>query len=419
MEVIVTGRGGGIRNKRPRMLIKLWATLLRLIKNLRRHSRRVIPWVSTIAARWDVEAKNGLLADARVRPYNYSHPLGLDSFAASASLYDDLVNTRAFRRLDSIRFLGGIDYVLVRSPNGSPGNVRFTRLQHSLGVARLALQYAARAGIGNGEARLLFVAALLHDIGHAPLSHSLEPVFEEHFGLTHHIATENIISGRVEIGRELHEILNDHKVDIERVLALISGADSDFNAFFSGPINFDTIEGVSRSKLYGGRSPGTLNPSSILNAAISRASDADRDVVDEFWNQKNEAYKYIINSRSGVLADYACQHFMRANLGKILAVDYYGTEDIMFRKLPGLKQLLSSPSFEAEIGQMVSGPVTYIARTFFVDAKYDFFSRMDKERYKQVRESAVLEIRSTPFDGSDMTKDLFDEHCVRSVEKVL
>lgn len=362
---------------------------------------------------------NLLRTDYRVRTYNHVHPLNVDSFASAASLVHDLINTRAFRRLDSIRFLGGIDYVFVRSPNGTPGNIRYTRRQHSLGVARLALQYAERVGTSNGDARLLFVAALLHDVGHAPLSHSLEPVFEEHFALTHHVATENLIAGRAEIGRDLYDVLREHEIDIDRVLALTSGIDPSFHEFFCGPINFDTLEGVSRSRLYGSYNPSLSNPSSILDAAISRSNAADCDLVDGFWNQKNEAYKYIINSRLGILADFACQHFMRVNIDKMSVDDYYSTEETIFRKLPGLKQLLSSPRFEVEIGRMISEPISYTNRTFFVDAKFDFFARLDRQRYRQSREPAVLEMRTEASPTGEITKDLFDDHCVRTGEDIL
>jgi HD superfamily phosphohydrolase len=94
-------------------------------------------------------------------------------------LFAELVATPAFQRLKSIRFLGGIDYLLVRAPNGAKGNIRYTRYQHSLGVARLALLYCEERGLSFSERRMIWVAALLHDVGHAPLSHSLEPVFQE------------------------------------------------------------------------------------------------------------------------------------------------------------------------------------------------------------------------------------------------
>src|SRR5208337_2078246 len=116
-------------------------------------------------------------------PYNFSDPIDLPRMAGGDPLFVELVETPAFRRLKSIRFLGGIDYLLVRSPNGATRNIRYTRYQHSLGVARLALLYSEQRDLSIAERRTVYVAALLHDVGHAPLSHSLEPIFEQAFGL--------------------------------------------------------------------------------------------------------------------------------------------------------------------------------------------------------------------------------------------
>ena len=132
--------------------------------------------------------------------YDFASPLDADGAQFGDALIDGIMASRAFRRLKGVRFLGGIDYVLVRSPNGS--RARYSRYEHSVGVACLAALHADLRDLSPEDRRLSCAAALLHDIGHAPLSHSLEPVFIEHFGLGHHRATEEIIYGRVAIGRE-------------------------------------------------------------------------------------------------------------------------------------------------------------------------------------------------------------------------
>ena len=175
------------------------------------------------------------------RAYSYSIPL--DPNTSSGDVSSNVLNSCAFRRLMNIRFLGGIDYVLVRSPNGSERGTRYTRYQHSLGVGRLSLQYAKRVALSEADTITLFLAALLHDVGHSPFSHSLEPVFEAEFGLSHHDATKNIICGRVDIGKELYSTLRSGGIDVERVLALVDGEEGVFDNFFGGPINFDTIRG--------------------------------------------------------------------------------------------------------------------------------------------------------------------------------
>jgi HD superfamily phosphohydrolase len=77
-----------------------------------------------------------------LQPYDFSDPVDVKGVTGGDPLFAELVATPAFQRLKSVRFLGGIDYLLVRSPNGIGRNIRYTRYQHSLGVARLALLYS-------------------------------------------------------------------------------------------------------------------------------------------------------------------------------------------------------------------------------------------------------------------------------------
>jgi uncharacterized protein len=99
--------------------------------------------------------------------YKFSAPVELTTLVEEP-LFLELIRTEAFQRLGSVRFLGGIDYLLVRNPNGAPGNTRYTRLQHSLGVARLALGYSSIFELSPNDRQLIVAAALLHDIGHGP-----------------------------------------------------------------------------------------------------------------------------------------------------------------------------------------------------------------------------------------------------------
>jgi hypothetical protein len=342
--------------------------------------------------------------------YNFSEPVDLRAFAGEDSVLIELVATRAFRRLKSIRFLGGIDYLLVRVPNGVSGNIRHTRYQHSLGVAHLALLYSGERYLSVADRRLVCIAALLHDIGHAPLSHSLEPVFKEAFGLDHHRATEDIVTGRVPLGREVYETLRRHHVDIERVIAVISGDEVGHDGFFAGPINFDTIEGILRSQTYAKPNPNIPSPEAVAEAALRRSSERDRAVVDEFWLYKDKVYRYVINSRIGVLADFVCQLFMRRHLDQLTRFDYFLTEAQMFRKLRGLQRLLTSRSFETEVMRELDASISYKVRRFFIDSKGDFFGRDDRNRYQQTKDDRILLPRGIDvLDTTELKQDLFDD----------
>jgi hypothetical protein len=349
----------------------------------------------------DPACRNPLLCDP-------SAPAGPNTAAAPDPLFSELVGTRAFQRLRTIRFLGGIDYLLVRSPNRNKGNVRHTRYQHSLGVARLALLYCDLCGLPASDRRLVFSSALLHDIGHGPLSHSLEPVFKDAFGLEHHQATEDIITGRVPLGREIYDTLRCHHVPIDRILALIAGHEATYHGFFSGPINFDTIEGILRAQSYVKSIQNGPSPEIVTAAALRRSDDSDRDIVDGFWLSKDHVYRYVIHSSAGILADYACALFMHRNLSSMGIEDYFSTESQIFHKLPGLRQLLTSPSFETEILQQADGPIRYKARRFFVEPQADFFARYDNVRYRQASHVRLLAPHSAGAP-QDSTRDLFHD----------
>src|SRR6266699_2891308 len=86
--------------------------------------------------------------------YDYLRPVDVGSLTGEI-LFQELINTRAFKRMRSIRFLGGIDYLLVPTPNGARGNLRHTRFQHSLGVARLAMLFARQRDLPSADRRIL------------------------------------------------------------------------------------------------------------------------------------------------------------------------------------------------------------------------------------------------------------------------
>jgi putative nucleotidyltransferase with HDIG domain len=332
---------------------------------------------------------NFILGD---RPlYKFSAPMELTAFVEEP-LFLNLIRTEAFQRLGSVRFLGGIDYLLVRNPNGAPGNTRYTRLQHSLGVARLALEYSSIFGLATADRQLIVAAALLHDIGHAPLSHSIEPVFRECFAIDHHDATKDIIYGHVEIGRAVYKALRSCSVDIDRLASLVAGKDPEFHAFFSGPINFDTIEGILRTRTFG-NAPGAFAPDVVVDAAINRSSATHQEIVDQFWLYKDQVYRHVINSSLGIFADQVCQAFARRNLKSLEAADYFTDEDALFRKLPGLRQLLTSPDFASEATEYLPETINYTERRFLVDRSADFFSRDDRSRYFQTRKPMTLNVK--------------------------
>ena len=296
-----------------------------------------------------------------------------------------LAQTAAFKRLKGVSFLGAINYSLVRSPDGSRLGTRFTREQHSLGVLKLALIYGECEDLSPSDRRMICAAALLHDIGHPPFSHSMESVWSEEFKIDHHSATQDIICGRVPLGLEVLGVLRAHHVDVEYVAALVAGQVHDFDRFFSGPITFDTIEGISRASQY--ISASSPHPPEIVIAATARESVDDQEVVDGFWNRKDDVYRRVVHSRKGILADFASREALRHHIHEVSIDDYFGDDQMMFKKLPGLKRTLASASMEHEVSTRLGTPSFYTARKYFVDESACFLSRKDTARYRYIKSS--------------------------------
>jgi hypothetical protein len=105
----------------------------------------------------------------------------------------------AFRRLQGIAHYGASAYILPMT---------HTRFTHTLGVFTLAAHFCPTD-------LNLRLAALLHDVGHIPFSHSVERAL----GLDHHLLTVQVIT---EGG--LGEILVQHGFDPQEIFGLIEGA---------------------------------------------------------------------------------------------------------------------------------------------------------------------------------------------------
>lgn len=108
----------------------------------------------------------------------------------------DLIQTKEVQRLRRIKQLGGT-YMVFHTAEHS-------RFSHSLGVYEMARQmiralYHRQMELEEEERLLVLSAALLHDLGHGPFSHSFESVFE----VRHEMFTERIIMEDTEVNRVL------------------------------------------------------------------------------------------------------------------------------------------------------------------------------------------------------------------------
>ena len=229
---------------------------------------------------------------------------------------------------------------------------------------------------------VIHAAALLHDVGDPPLSHSSEPAFKEAFGLDHHGTTRDIIMGRGELGAAVQSVLRMHGIDGRDVAQVVFDETDEVDWFFGGPINFDTIEGIHRV-LYRMEPNGeNQDPATVVDAAIRRETAADRQTVDRFWSDKGRAYGKHLGSADSVAADLICQAAVLHSAEELDRGDFLSTDADLFAKLPELRKTLASEQIMDETHSLLQGHETYTARTYTVDEAGDFHEGEDRERYK-------------------------------------
>ncbi len=189
----------------------------------------------------------------------------IHGFIHADPLEGALINSRPVQRLRSIRQLGFAFLVF-------PG-AEHSRFSHVLGVMCLAGKvYDALAARdqtvldpdpGSPQRRLIRVTALLHDVGHAPYSHSAEGLFED--GIEHEEMTRRLL-GIDEIQRIFDEFGDGlSPVDVSRVLEGPSGdTERVLSQVMSGELDVDKMDYLLRDSLYCGVRYGTFDLDRML-----------------------------------------------------------------------------------------------------------------------------------------------------------
>ena len=302
-------------------------------------------------------------------------------------LLRELLESRPVRRLRRIGFLGAVDRLRSR--------YRHNRYDHSVGVARLALLYAGERELSPHDSRLLSVAGLLHDVGHGPLSHTLEPIFMSRFGICHHKAGFQIIRGESALGPEIPEMLVRHGVDPDEVIAMIDGTHHGRHAFlFSSPVNLDTIEGITRCRSFFMRRKSVVVSAEAIVQAIAERDTLPTQLLDSFWLLKHQMYNSILHHPMGLLYDGLAQAIAKHDIDAFTPRDFLKDEKQLRRSKPRLFALLDwARRFPATLrralpASILSHEITAPTRTFSCNASAALKTSMDLVvRYTQTATS--------------------------------
>ncbi|WP_421721802.1 HD domain-containing protein [Anaerobacillus alkaliphilus] len=167
----------------------------------------------------------------------------------------ELIGTREFQRLRRIRQLG-TTYTTFHG-------AEHTRFNHSLGVyeimRRIIDNFEGRDHWDDSERLVCLSAALLHDIGHGPFSHSFEKVFHT----DHEEWTRRIILGNTQINKILKMAGNDFPMKVSNVIAK-TYPNKLVVSLISSQIDADRMDYLQRDAYYTGVSYGHFDMERIL-----------------------------------------------------------------------------------------------------------------------------------------------------------
>ncbi len=226
----------------------------------------------------------------------------LDDKIPEEEMIINLIDTSSFQRLRRIKQLGPASLTF----HGAESN----RFSHSLGVFFIARKAFKKFLEINPELiqfrALLYASALLHDIGHGPLSHTSEGMF----GLKHEEWSSKIIRQDQEINKQLKKIdplLNN------KVAEVIEGKETNcklIKNLVSSQLDCDRLDYLMRDSQSSGTYYGQIDLERILSA-LTLAPDGDLAIdpkgllaVEHYLVVRNLMYRSIYNHRLNEVSNW-------------------------------------------------------------------------------------------------------------------
>ncbi len=191
--------------------------------------------------------------------------------------YGEILDTPEMQRMGQVHQLGLANLVF-------PG-ANHTRMEHMIGAFHLAGRFCSSLGITGQEAAMLRVAALVHDIGHPPFSHTFEDVLKRRLGVDHMELTARIIKGEADIVPEgegavlrgrprIADCIERAGLDAGEVAELVMmekgarGLKAYLTSLIHGPVDVDQLDYLMRDAHYTGVAQGRIDADRIIETSV-------------------------------------------------------------------------------------------------------------------------------------------------------
>ena len=223
------------------------------------------------------------------------HSISLNSSIPEEEMVMELIDSYAFQRLRRIKQLGPA-YLTFHGAESS----RFT---HSLGVfhlARRAINHLCSFDSNLKKYKfIIYGAALLHDLGHGPLSHTSEDIFN----IKHEKWTSKLINTNQEISSILNKFEKNNSKAISELIESREAPQKLIVSLISSQLDCDRLDYLMRDSYSTGTRYGQLDIDRIISA-MTIAPDGDLAIhpkglmaVEHYLVIRNLMYRSVYNHR--------------------------------------------------------------------------------------------------------------------------
>ena len=246
----------------------------------------------------------------------------IDSSKAEEMMIMELIETFAFQRLRRIKQLGTASLVF----HGAESS-RFT---HSVGVFCVARKILNRLIEINADFKkekfVLYGAALLHDLGHGPLSHTSEQIFSH----SHEYWSKRIIQNYAPINTILKKFGNDLPEKIGELFSNKNFISHPVKTLISSEIDCDRLDYLLRDSYNTGTKYGLVDLERIISA-LTFSPDGCIAIkpkgiiaIEHFLILRNIMYRTIYNHRINEICSWILEKIIyqiRNDFNKSIWID--------------------------------------------------------------------------------------------------